>query len=51
LAVVFFGLTGLIIMLCFQWIRLQRYAADVADKHGIFQVDASRLGGTAIFFS
>ena len=48
LAVIFFGLTGLIIMLCFQWIPLQSYAADVADKYGISQVDASRLGGAAI---
>ena len=51
LAVIFFGLTGLIIMLCFQWITLQSYAADPADKHGIAQVNASRLGGAAIFFS
>jgi hypothetical protein len=48
LAVIFYALTGLIIMLCFQWITLQSYAADVADKYGISQVDASRLGGAAI---
>ena len=51
LAVIFFGLTGLIIMLCFQWMTLQSYAADSADKHGISQVNASRLGGAVIFFS
>jgi len=51
LAVIFFGLTGLIIMLFFQWITLQSYAADAADKHGISQVSASRLGGLAIFIS
>jgi UDP-GlcNAc:undecaprenyl-phosphate GlcNAc-1-phosphate transferase len=51
LAVIFYGLTGLIIMLCFQWITLQSYAADAADKHGISQVSASRLGGLAIFIS
>ena len=49
LAVIFFGLTGLIIMLCFQWMTLQSYAADSADKHGISQVSASRLGGAVIF--
>ena len=51
LAVIFYALTGLIIMLCFQWITLQSYAADVADKYGISQVNASRLGGAVIFFS
>jgi hypothetical protein len=51
LAVIFYGLTGLIIMLCFQWIALQSYAADVANKYGISQVNASRLGGAVIFFS
>ena len=51
LAVIFYGLTGLIIMLFFQWITLQSYAADSADKHGISQVSASRLGGLAIFIS
>ena len=51
LAVIFYALTGLIIMLCFQWITLQSYAADVANKYGIFQVNASRLGGAVIFFS
>ena len=51
LAVIFYGLTGLIIMLFFQWITLQSYAADAADKHGISQVSASRLGGLAIFIS
>ena len=51
LAVIFFGLTGLIIMLFFQWITLRSYAADAADKHGISQVSASRLGGLAIFIS
>ena len=51
LEVIFYGLTGLIIMLCFQWIALQSYAADVADKYGISQVNAPRLGGAVIFFS
>ena len=51
LAVIFFGLAGLIIMLFFQWITLRSYAADAADKHGISQVSASRLGGLAIFIS
>ena len=51
LATVFFGLTGLIVMLFFQWITFQSYAADPTDKHGISQVGASRLGGLAIFIS
>ena len=51
LAVIFYGLTGLIIMLCFQWITLQSYAADVANKYGISQINASRLSGAVIFFS
>jgi UDP-GlcNAc:undecaprenyl-phosphate GlcNAc-1-phosphate transferase len=51
LAVIFYGLTGLIIMLFFQWITLQSYAADAAGKHGISQGSASRLGGLAIFIS
>ena len=51
LAVVFFGLSGLVIMIFLQWITRQSYAQDVVDKHGISKVSASRLGGAAIFTS
>ena len=51
LAVVFFGLSGLVIMILLQWITRQSYAQDAVDKHGISQVSASRLGGAAIFTS
>ena len=51
LATIFFGLTGLVIMLFLQWITRQSYAHDAIDKHGISQVSASRLGGAAIFAS
>ena len=49
LSVFLFGLTGLFIILFLQWITRQSYAADVVDKHGISQVSASRLGGSAVF--
>ena len=51
LAVVFFGLSDLVIMILLQWITRQSYAQDVVDKHGISKVSASRLGGAAIFTS
>ena len=51
LAVIFFGLSGLVIMIFLQWITRQSYAQDAVDKHGISQVSASRLGGAAIFTS
>ena len=51
LAVIFFGLSGLVIMIFLQWITRQRYAQDSIDKHGISRVSASRLGGAAIFAS
>ena len=35
LAVVFFGLSGLVIMILLQWITRQSYAQDAVDKHGI----------------
>ena len=49
LAVVFFGLSGLMIMIFLQWITRQSYAVDAVDKHGISQISASRLGGAAVF--
>lgn len=51
LAVIFFGLSGLMIMILLQWITRQSYAQDAIDKHGISRVSASRLGGAAIFAS
>ena len=43
-----FGLSGLVIILMMQWMTLQSYAAESADKHGISEVKASRLGGVAV---
>ena len=51
LAVIFFGLAGLMIMTLLQWITRQSYAQDAIDKHGISRVSASRLGGATIFAS
>jgi len=51
LSVIFFGLSGLMIMILLQWITRQSYAHDAVDKHGISRVSASRLGGAAIFAS
>jgi UDP-GlcNAc:undecaprenyl-phosphate/decaprenyl-phosphate GlcNAc-1-phosphate transferase len=48
LATIFFGLTGLVIMIILQWFTRQSYAQDSVDKHGISQIGASRLGGLAI---
>jgi UDP-GlcNAc:undecaprenyl-phosphate GlcNAc-1-phosphate transferase len=48
LAAVLFGITGLMGMLVMQWVTRQRYAKDEADKHGISQVNASRLGGVVV---
>ena len=51
LAVIFFGLAGLMIMILMQWITRQSYAQDTIDKHGISRISASRLGGAIIFAS
>jgi len=48
LATIFFGLTGLVIMIILQWFTRQSYAQDSVDKHGISKIGASRLGGLAI---
>lgn len=48
LAAFLFGITGLVGMLVMQWVTRQRYAKDEAAKHGISQVNASRLGGVVI---
>ena len=48
LAAIFFGLSGLVMMIILQWITRQSYAKDSVDKHGISAVSASRLGGAAV---
>jgi UDP-N-acetylmuramyl pentapeptide phosphotransferase/UDP-N-acetylglucosamine-1-phosphate transferase len=48
LAALMFGITGLMGMLVMQWVTRQRYAKDEVAKHGISQVNASRLGGVVI---
>lgn len=48
LATLLFGATGLIGMLVMQWVTRQRYAKDDQDKHGISEINASRLGGAVI---
>lgn len=49
LASVFFGFSGLLMMVFLQWITRRSYAVDAVGKHGISQVSASRLGGAVIF--
>ena len=48
IATVAFGVGGLVIILIMQWMTLQSYASDAVDKHGIAEVQASRLGGVAL---
>ncbi len=48
LAALMFGITGLMGMLVMQWVTRQRYAKDEVAKHGISQVNASRLGGVVV---
>jgi UDP-N-acetylmuramyl pentapeptide phosphotransferase/UDP-N-acetylglucosamine-1-phosphate transferase len=48
LAALVFGITGLMGMLVMQWVTRQRYAKDEVAKHGISQVNASRLGGVVV---
>lgn len=48
LATFLFGVAGLLGMLVMQWVTRQRYAKDNQEKHGISQVNASRLGGAVI---
>ena len=48
LATAGFGLSGLIMILIMQLMTMQSYAADSVDKHGISEVQSSRLGGVAV---
>ena len=47
-ATLLFGLPGLLMMLFLQWITNRSYALESADKHGISQIRASRLGGSTV---
>ena len=48
IATVAFGVGGLVIILIMQWMTLQSYASDAINKHGISEVQGSRLGGVAL---
>ena len=48
LATAAFGLSGLIMILIMQLMTMQSYAVDSVNKHGISQVQSSRLGGVAV---
>ena len=48
LAAFLFGVAGLVGMLVMQWVTPQRHAKEDQEKHGISQVNASRLGGAVI---
>ena len=48
MAAVLFGVAGLAGMLVMQWVTRQRYAKEDQAKHGISEVNASRLGGAVI---
>jgi UDP-N-acetylmuramyl pentapeptide phosphotransferase/UDP-N-acetylglucosamine-1-phosphate transferase len=43
-----FGLPGLLMILILQWVTHQSFALEPADKHGISQIGASRLGGAIV---
>lgn len=46
-----FGMVGVVVILFYHWIALQRTAVDLADKHGISTVQSSRLGGVAVILT
>ena len=48
LSAIFFGISGLLVMLGLQWLTRQSYAEDAQEKHGISHISASRLGGAAV---
>lgn len=48
LATAVFGVGGLAVILIMQWMTLQTYASETAEKHGISELPASRLGGVAL---
>jgi len=49
LSVGLFGVIGLCIVLIMQWLTLQTYASESSTKHGISEVQSSRLGGLGVF--
>ena len=49
LSVWLFGILGLGIVLIMQWLTLQTYASENSSKHGISEVQSSRLGGLGVF--
>jgi len=48
LSTLLFGLSGLIGMLVMQWVTRQQYAKEDTSKHGISEIEASRLGGAVV---
>ena len=48
MSAVFFGLSGVLLILFFHWTARRSYASDTIDKHGISIVAASRLGGASV---
>ena len=44
-----FGVLGLFVVLIMQWLTLQTYASEGSNKHGISEVQSSRLGGLGVF--
>ncbi len=43
-----FGVMGLAVLVCMEWITRGRYAQDSVSKHGIGHENSSRLGGAVI---
>ena len=43
-----FGVIGLAVLVCMEWITRGRYAQDSVSKHGIGHENSSRLGGAVI---
>ena len=48
LATLLFGISGLVGMLVMLWVTRQQYAQEESDKHGISELNASRMGGVVI---
>lgn len=48
LATLLFGLSGLVGILVMLWVTRQQYAQEDSDKHGISELNASRMGGVVI---
>ena len=48
LATLLFGLSGLLCVLIMLWVTRQQYAQEDSQKHGISELNASRMGGVVI---